>query len=117
VRDQRTRDRQLAQLESAIRAFSGDGALILAGDFNIREDRSSPSLERFVAALGLRESEARTDPDRWRPRCEYIFYRGDARTGIERIDAGEAREFRDGSGEPLSDHPALRARFAIRARS
>jgi endonuclease/exonuclease/phosphatase (EEP) superfamily protein YafD len=116
VRDQRTRDRQLAQLESAIRAFSGDGALILAGDFNQREDRASPSLERFVAALGLRESEAQTDRDRWRPRCEYIFYRGDARTEIERIESAEAEEFRDASERPLSDHPAIRARFAIRAR-
>lgn len=116
VRDQSTRDRQLAQLESAIRSFSGDGALILAGDFNVREDRANPSLDRFVEMLGLRESEARTDLDRWRPRCDYIFYRGDARTEIELVDSGEASEFQDESGRPLSDHPAIRARFLIRAR-
>ncbi len=116
-RDQRTRERQLAQLERAIRNFSGTGAVILAGDFNTRDDRPNPSLERFVTALGLRESGARTDPDRrWHPRCDYIFYRGDARTEFELVEAGEAGEFRDESGKPLSDHPAIRARFAIRAR-
>jgi len=115
VRDQRTRDRQLAQLERAIRGFSGSGALIVAGDFNEREDRANPSLREFVGALGLNESGARTDP-RWRPRCDYIFYRGDARTEIALLEAGEAAEFRDASGRPLSDHPAIRARFQIRAR-
>jgi len=116
VRDHRTRERQLAQLERAIRGFSGTGAVILAGDFNAREDRRNPSLEALVAALGLRESGARTDSDRWRPRCEYIFYRGDARTEISLVESGEAGEFEDESGKPLSDHPAIRARFAIRAR-
>jgi endonuclease/exonuclease/phosphatase family metal-dependent hydrolase len=116
VRDRRTRAKQLAQLERAIREFSGDGAVILAGDFNEREDRTNPALDEFVAALGLRESGARIDPERWRPRCEYIFYRGDARTGIALLEAGEAGEFRDANGTPLSDHPALRARFEIRVR-
>ena len=68
------------------------------------------------ARSGLRESGARTDPARWRPRCDYIFYRGDARTEIALVDSGEAGEFRDASGAPLSDHPAIRARFVIRAR-
>ncbi|HEY8154910.1 MAG TPA: endonuclease/exonuclease/phosphatase family protein [Myxococcota bacterium] len=116
VRDHRTREKQLAQLERAIRRFSGSGAVIVAGDFNAREDRSNPALAGFAAALGLRESGARTDPDRWRPRCEYIFYRGDARTEIALLDAGEASEFADANGAPLSDHPAIRARFQIRAR-
>lgn len=116
VRDHQTRERQLAQLERAIRDFSGSGALILAGDFNARVDRRNPALEEFVAALGLQESGAQTDPDRWRPRCEYIFYRGDARTEISLVEAGEAAEFVGQKGKPLSDHPAIRARFAIRTR-
>jgi endonuclease/exonuclease/phosphatase family metal-dependent hydrolase len=116
VRDHQTREKQLAQLERAIREFSGDRALILAGDFNAREDRSNPALDGFVSALGLRESGARTDPARWRPRCDYIFYRGDARTEIALLDSGEADEFRNASGTPLSDHPAIRARFEIRPR-
>lgn len=116
VRDHQTREKQLAQLERAIRGFSGAGAVIVAGDFNAREDRSNPALDRFAAALGLRESGARTDQDRWRPRCEYIFYRGDTRTEIALLDAGEASEFEDANGRPLSDHPAIRARFAIRGR-
>ena len=117
VLDQRTRDRQLAQLERAIRAFSGDGALIVAGDFNQREDRANPSLRQFAGALGLSESGASPDPERWpRPRCEYIFYRGDARTEISLLESGEASEFRDANGKPLSDHPAIRARFQVRTR-
>ena len=35
---------------------------------------------------------------------------------IELVDSGEAVEFQDESGRPLSDHPAIRARFRIRAR-
>jgi endonuclease/exonuclease/phosphatase family metal-dependent hydrolase len=116
VRDHQTRERQLAQLERAIREFSGNSAVIVAGDFNARADRHNPALERFVSVLGLQESGAQTDPDRWRPRCEYIFYRSDARTRISLVDAGEATEFVDASGKPLSDHPAIRARFAIRTR-
>jgi endonuclease/exonuclease/phosphatase (EEP) superfamily protein YafD len=116
VRDHQTREKQLAQLERAIRRFSGSGAVIVAGDFNAREDRINPALAGFASALGLRESGARTDQDRWRPRCEYIFYRGDDRTELALIDSGEASEFKDAEGTPLSDHPAIRARFAVRVR-
>jgi len=115
-RDHRTRERQLAQLARAIRDFSGSGAIILAGDFNARVDRHNPALEGFAAALDLHESGARTDGDRWRPRCDYIFYRSDARTEISLVESGEAGEFEDEAGKPLSDHPAIRARFAIQAR-
>ena len=116
VRDQQTRARQLAQLERAIRGFSGSGAVILAGDFNSREDRPNPALMEFVR-------RARPARERSADRCgagaraaDYIFYRGDARTEIALVDSGEAGEFEDESGKPLSDHPAIRARFVIRAR-
>jgi endonuclease/exonuclease/phosphatase family metal-dependent hydrolase len=114
--DHRTRRRQLVQLGGAIREFSGSGAVIVAGDFNARVDLPHAALDGFVAALALRESGASIPEARWRPRTDYIFYRSDEKTEIELVGVGEAEEFVDRIGIPLSDHPAIYARFAIRAR-
>jgi endonuclease/exonuclease/phosphatase (EEP) superfamily protein YafD len=116
TRDHHARASQLAQLERAVRTFSGSGAVIVAGDFNSRADNPNPPLEGFVEALGLRETGMPPALGRWRPRLDYIFYRGDDRTEIEVVEAGEATQFVDGRGRALSDHPALEARFSIRPR-
>jgi endonuclease/exonuclease/phosphatase (EEP) superfamily protein YafD len=117
TRDHRTRKRQLEQLEAAIREFSGSGAVIVAGDFNARVDQPHAALEAFAGALGLHESGASIPEARWKPRTDYIFYRSDQTTQIELVGVGEAEEFVDEIGIPLSDHPAIYARFSIRARS
>jgi hypothetical protein len=112
------RRRQLAQLTSAIRRHSGTRAVIVAGDFNTRNQRPNdrPVLEEFRAALGLDDSGARRDARMSRGNdIDYILYRSGSSARIELGTqagaVGEDGRFRWNEGRrPLSDHPAL---FAI----
>ncbi|MCG8591144.1 MAG: endonuclease/exonuclease/phosphatase family protein [Proteobacteria bacterium] len=115
ARDQRTRELQLEQLARRIDALSGDGAAIVAGDFNLNGWHRRPRevLQAFARRLGLRDSGARARaPARFAP-VDYIFYRSGPGLEIELVEAGEAREFVV-DGEPLSDHPALFTRLRLR---
>lgn len=114
VRDYETRRRQLAQLRQEMERLSPRSAVILGGDFNYRIDRDGEALEDFSASLGLREVGAEAGGG-WRPRSTYLFYRSAPDVEIRLRDAGEASEFVDAQGRPLSDHPPIFARFSIRA--
>ena len=46
---------------------------------------------------------------------DYLLYRDGAGTEVELVEAGFATDF-ERNGAPLSDHPALFARFRILAR-
>jgi len=110
------RQRQLEQLATQIERTSTGRAVIVAGDFNLADADPTDRRARdaFVRRLGLRDSGAkRQDATRWPTRLDYLFYRSGEDVGLERIEAGEALEFVT-EGGPLSDHPALFARFAIR---
>lgn len=114
--DQRAREVQLARLGDRIRALSGDGAVVIGGDFNLGFEREAQraALLAFAGGLGLRDTgAARADPERWR-RIDYILYRSGAGVSLEVLEAGEAAEFHH-EGRPLSDHPALAARFRVSA--
>jgi len=114
--DRATRRTQLQLLAEHIERSSAGRAVILAGDLNL--DEADPDdralLEGFVRRLGLDDTGAsRQDAERWPARIDYILYRSGADTRLEPIEVGEALEFvRDGA--PLSDHPALYARFTLR---
>jgi len=115
------RREQLSHLAAAIRQYSGERAVIVAGDFNTRRERPKDNfmLRGFQTGLGLRDSLARRDGS-W-PRgsdVDYILYRSGTGTRLELdgdADAiGEDADFRwrDGS-KRLSDHPALFARMRV----
>ncbi len=113
--DEAARGEQLAQLRRRIAQLSGDGALILAGDFNLHSERPAQRaiLDEFVASLGLLDSGAApVDPAQWE-RLDYIFYRSGGGVRLEVVSAGQALEFQH-QGRPLSDHPALFSRFRLR---
>lgn len=113
--DQAAREHQLAQLAHRIRSLSEDGPLVLAGDFNLRAEvpEQRAALDAFTQSLALRDSGAGPAPGSgWRT-LDYVFYRPGRDVELELLEAGEALEFRDGA-TPLSDHPALYARFRIR---
>lgn len=116
--DRAARDVQLARLSERVRSLSGDGALVIAGDFNLDETNSADRalLERFSRELSLSDSGARSASDGpfAQKHIDFILYRGSRRVALEPEAAGEAREFSDGP-TPLSDHPALFARFRVRA--
>lgn len=114
--DRRAREIQLGHLAERVKELSGDRALVIAGDFNLPAARPEDHtlLERFVQALELVDTGARAAPDgRFAAeQIDYILYRDGPGVALEPVETGEAREFSDGA-VPLSDHPALFARFQV----
>jgi endonuclease/exonuclease/phosphatase family metal-dependent hydrolase len=115
--DFRTRRVQIERLRREIGERSSERALIVAGDFNLAEDRKRDRdlLEGFARDLGLVHSGARPQSTRWRV-LDYIFYRSGPRADFRLVAAGQAMEFVDDQQRDLSDHPALFARFDVEKR-
>jgi endonuclease/exonuclease/phosphatase family metal-dependent hydrolase len=118
--DRAARDAQLRRLRDRVQKLSGNGALVIAGDFNLHFDEPADRalLERFTRELSLSDSGARSAADGpfAEKRIDYILYRSGAGATLEIESAGEAREFSDGP-TPKSDHPALFARLRVSAAS
>jgi endonuclease/exonuclease/phosphatase family metal-dependent hydrolase len=114
--DRAARAVQLERLAERMRALSDGAAVVVAGDFNLQETNPADRalLGRFAAALALSDTGARSAPDgRFAAkRIDFILYRGASQVALEPLEAGEAREFANGA-TPLSDHPALYARFRV----
>lgn len=111
--DREVRRRQLDLLRKRIEAEVAGGALILGGDLNLdAADEEDVALrDAFASALGLANSGARGG-SRW-PTLDYIFYRSGGSLELEVVEAGEDASFVHEDG-PLSDHPAIFARFRTR---
>lgn len=108
--DREVRRKQLELLRGSIDAEVGEGALILAGDLNL--DAANPEdaalRDAFTRALGLTDSGARGG-SHWKT-LDYIFYRSGGGLELEVVEAGEDTCFVH-EDAPLSDHPAIFARF------
>ncbi len=116
--DREARRVQLERLRVAMDRLSRDAAVIVGGDFNL--DLSDPAdaglLEAFRKALRLRDSGARKpEGGPFDRQLDYLLYRDGGGTELELVEAGFATDF-ERNGVPLSDHPALFARFRILAR-
>jgi endonuclease/exonuclease/phosphatase family metal-dependent hydrolase len=111
--DREVRRAQLEQLRRSIESEVAAGALILAGDLNLDAADSEDVVLRdaFTRALGLADSGARGG-NRWR-RLDYILYRSGVGLELEVVEAGEDASFVH-EDAPLSDHPAIFARFRTR---
>ncbi len=111
--DREARRRQLDLLRRSIEAEVAGGPLILGGDLNL--DAANPEdvalRDAFTSALGLADSGAR-GRSRW-PTLDYIFYRSGGGLELEVVEAGEDASFVH-EDAPLSDHPAIFARFRTR---
>jgi endonuclease/exonuclease/phosphatase family metal-dependent hydrolase len=114
-RARKARRSQLRMLASAIEEQSADRAVIVGGDFNLAPDRPGDAelLAEFRQRLNLRDSGAGPELPCWR-RLDYILYRSGSQAHLALEEAGEALEFSD-RRDPLSDHPAVYARFRVRA--
>ena len=110
--DRLVRAQQLDQLRTRLLDLSGERALIVAGDLNLRrqEPADQALLAEFADWLSLEDTGARGG-DAWRP-LDYVLYRSGKGLALEVLEAGEATEFVH-EGEPLSDHPALFTRFGL----
>ncbi len=116
VEDREARRRQLDLLRRSLEAEVAGEPLILAGDLNL--DAAVPEdvalRDAFTDALGLANSGARGG-SRWAT-LDYIFYRSGGGLELEVVEAGEDTSFVHEEA-PLSDHPAIFARFRTRLRA
>jgi len=113
--DFRARRAQVGHLGRELQTRSAGRAVVVAGDFNLKQgvQRDRELLDRFRAESGLLDSLARPAPERWGEVMDYILYRPGRDVALTVAEAGEARELLDAAGTPLSDHPALFARFRL----
>ena len=111
--DREARRRQLDLLRRSLEVEVAGRPLILAGDLNL--DAAVPEdvalRDAFTSALGLASTGARGG-SRW-VTLDYIFYRSGGGLELEVVEAGEDTSFVH-EGAPLSDHPAIFARFRTR---
>jgi endonuclease/exonuclease/phosphatase family metal-dependent hydrolase len=112
--DREAREAQLETLRQVVQREVGDHALIVAGDLNL--DASNPLdralLEAFMQSLGLIDSGAHpTPPTNWEI-LDYILIRNGPKTRLVVRNSGEDLTLAQ-HGTPLSDHPALFARFTV----
>ena len=114
--DRQVRGRQLEELAAAIGREVGPGPLVVGGDFNLdaADPRDRALLASFSADLGLRDSGARARPGSPWLVLDYLFFRSGEDVELRVVEAGEDPDFvlRDA---PLSDHPAIFARFLVEA--
>ena len=112
--DRVARASQLEQIASAMQATAQGEAIILAGDLNL--DWQSPEdkalLLHFRDRLKLTRAGQGLQAKRgWRV-LDYIYFRSGSSTTLTVLDSGEDLSFTADS-EPLSDHPALFAKFSV----
>lgn len=114
--DRAARRAQLRELREHLLREADGAALIVGGDLNLRggDARDETDRDSFARALGLTDSGARFSPGGPWTRLDYLYYRSGAAARLEVLEAGEAGEFVDADA-PLSDHPALFARFRVEA--
>ena len=112
--DRAARAAQLNQLILAIDRYVLDQALIVAGDLNLDWDNSKDRelLLDFRDRLGLAQAAKGVQAEQGWTMLDYIFYRSGELTTLSLAGSGEDRTFVSGS-MPLSDHPALFARFNL----
>jgi endonuclease/exonuclease/phosphatase family metal-dependent hydrolase len=111
--DRAARRTQLELLRSHLEGSAAGAALVLGGDLNLdAADAEDAALrDAFASALGLENTGASASPETsWR-RLDYLYRRSGAGVRLELLESGEAREFVDAGGAPLSDHPAIFARL------
>lgn len=111
--DYEARRAQLARLQREIRIRSRGRAVIVGGDFNtdLEIERERGLIEGFASALGL--TIGAVPAGAWPERIDYILHRSGDHVSLNALEVGLAPEFVLPDGKPLSDHPALRARFRL----
>ena len=109
------RKSQMEKLRAFLSARSAGRAVIVGGDLNLAYDVARPRglVEGFATALGLRDTGARpADLSRWEKRIDWILFRDGSDVLLAPTASGEELDFVQ-DGAPLSDHPAVFARFRV----
>jgi endonuclease/exonuclease/phosphatase family metal-dependent hydrolase len=114
--DRAARAAELAQLRAYLEREAAGAALVLGGDLNLdAADAEDAALrDAFASALGLADTGAAAAHGTPWTKLDYLYHRDGGTVTLDVLEAGEAREFVDDAGAPLSDHPALFARLRAR---
>lgn len=116
--DFKARANQVEQLLDAIFTFSVGQAVIVAGDTNLRLDRTPQDdqlptnvdiFERLLKGASL--SDACTAVDCDSEQIDRVLYRSSKDLELEAVDWTLDERFVNENGEPLSDHPAVAVKF------
>ncbi len=132
--DQVVRRAEVRQLIAFMQGFSSDNAVLLMGDTNSRYTREGDILQELLGVTGLSDAwiefarggdvpgrgaslraGCATDPAG--PDCERvdkILYRSSDVLRLELLDHDVPAGFVDATGQPLSDHEPVSARFRLR---
>jgi len=99
------------QLATWLTSQADGQALLVAGDTNLHGDAPEDAqvLADFLTSTGLEDSCELLDCGE--DHIDRILVRPSETIAVEPLEWGEAEEFVTDSGEPLSDHPAIRARL------
>lgn len=108
--DRRTRLAQVQQLLMALREYSNDHAVIVAGDTNLwSEDKTA--LRDLLQVAGLRDAcEVADCPEKHRDR-DKVLYRSGSDLELAPVDWRVDRRFVDEGGKSLSDHQPIAVKF------
>ncbi|MBK8979089.1 MAG: endonuclease/exonuclease/phosphatase family protein [Planctomycetes bacterium] len=113
--DHDSRARGFAALADHLAGVSAGRAVIVAGDFNAWPDsaRDGPVLDGLCRGAALRDAGRELADDR--SHIDRVLYRSGGGVELTATSWQVAGEFVDGTGEPLSDHPAIHVGFAWQA--
>lgn len=112
--DEEARRKSFRQLAEFIAERSRGHPVIVAGDTNLQTQVPADEevLQEFMAATGLALAARTLGNERGLPQdVDRIFYRGSESVSLTPTRREIAEEFVDGSGNPLSDHAAIRVDF------
>jgi hypothetical protein len=114
--DRAARRAELAELRAYLEREAAGAPIVLGGDLNLNAANAADVAIRdeFAAALGLADTGAAAAPETGWERLDYLYRRDGSAVRLEVVEVGEAREFVDDAGAPLSDHPAIFARLRAR---
>ena len=111
--DVAARAAQLRQLFETVGAWSGDRAVLIAGDFNLTRAELA-ALRTLAGAAKLNEAcDTLRCGQSWR--LDRILFRGSAALELRARSWSLDKSFRDTAGKPLSDHLAVVVGFDWRA--
>ncbi len=111
--DMMARSAQVDQLVAAIAARSGDRAIVVAGDTNMKAEDEA-DLQKLLTGAGLTDS-CRALGCGEESRIDRVLYRSSASIELSAVSWGLDLSFVDGEGIPLSDHEAVAVQIAWKA--
>ena len=113
LKDQQARETQIEQMITTVTTWSANQPMILMGDLNLHPEvpTQQKSILRLMKALNLQDSCEQTGCTETK-HIDRILYRSSPKLQLSVQQWKNEPAFFDTKGAPMSDHPALSARFS-----